>query len=139
MTLTKFRKNPPVFSPFFDSLFDSDFFDNRMQRDIPSANIKELDDRFEVELAVPGFDKDDVNIELNAGLLTISSEKSEEKEDKDARYSRREFYYQSFKRSFRMPDNVNEEDIKAQVKNGILKVDIPKRTEEKRTKTIQIS
>lgn len=139
MTLTKFRKSAPVFSPFFDSLLDSDFFDNRMQRDLPSTNIKELDDRFEVELAVPGFDKDDVNIELNDGLLTISSEKSEEKEDKDARYSRREFFYQSFKRSFRMPDNVNEENIKAQVKNGILKVEIPKRNEEKKAKTIQIS
>lgn len=140
MTLTKFRKNQPVFSPLFDNFFDSDFFGNGGSN-LPSANIKELEDRFEVELAVPGFDKNEINIELNDGLLTISSEKSKEhsEEDKKAHYSRREFQYASFTRSFRLPDNVKEEEINAQVNNGVLCVKIPKDGEQKRRKTIQIS
>jgi HSP20 family protein len=139
MTLTKFRKNSPVFSPFLDNFFESDFFDNRSAGNLPSANIKEKDDRFEIELAIPGFDKSDVKIELNDGLLTISSEKKDEKEEKDGHYSRREFQYSAFSRSFRLPENVKDEDIKAQFKNGVLLVDIPKAQEIKKVKSIEIS
>ncbi len=140
MALTKFRKNPPVFSPFFDNFFDNDFFGN-VGTNLPSANIKELDDRFEVELAVPGFDKDDIKIELNDGLLTISSEKSQEhsEADKETHYSRREFHYSSFSRSFRLPDLINEGEINAQVSKGVLCVKIPKDGAQKRRKTIDIS
>lgn len=141
MTLTKFRKNPPVFSPLFDNFFENDFFDGNGGGNLPSANIKEVNDRYEVELAIPGFDKNDLNIELNDGLLTISSEKTKEHkdEDKEAHYSRREFQYSSFTRSFRLPDKVKEDDIKAQVNNGILTVQIPKAEEMKKRKSIQIS
>lgn len=139
MTLTKFKKNAPVFSPFFDSFFDTEFFDTHSGNDLPSTNIKETDDHFEVELAVPGFDKKDVNVELNDGLLTISSEKAENKQDENARYSRREFRYQSFQRSFRLPENVQSDDIKAKVSNGILSVVIPKAKEQNKKKLIEIS
>lgn len=139
MTLTKFKKNSPVFSPFFDSFFDSEFFDTRSGNDLPSTNIKETDDYFEVELAVPGFDKNDVYVELNDGLLTISSEKTESKEDENARYSRREFRYQSFQRSFRLPENVKADEIKAKVSHGILSVVIPKAKEQNKKKQIEIS
>ena len=139
MTLTKFRKNSPVFSPLFDNFFDSEFFDARTNGNVPSANIKEKEDRFEVELAIPGFDKKDVHIELNDGLLTISSEKSSEDEEKDAHYSRREFQYASFTRSFRLPDNVNVDDIQAKFNNGVLEVHIPKAKELKKSKSIEIS
>ena len=139
MTLTKFRKNAPVLNPFFDNFFESDFFDNRNNGNLPSANIKEKEDQFEVELAIPGFDKDDVNIELNDNVLTVSSEKSDQSEEKDAHYSRREFQYSAFTRSFRLPDNVNEDDIKAKFNNGVLSVAIPKMKELKKSKSIKIS
>lgn len=139
MTLTKFRKNAPVLNPFFDNLFESDFFDHRPTGKLPSANIKEKEDRFEVDLAVPGFEKEDINIELHDNVLTISSEKSDEKEEKDTHYSRREFSFAAFTRSFRLPDNVNENDIKAKVKNGVLSVHIPKAQEMKKAKSIEIA
>lgn len=139
MTLTKFRKNAPVFSPFFDNFFDSEFFDARTNGNVPSANIKEKEDRFEVELAVPGFDKNEIKIDLNDGLLTISSEKTSENEEKDTHYSRREFQYASFSRSFRLPDNVKEDDIEAKFNNGVLEVHIPKAKELKKSKSIEIS
>lgn len=139
MTLTKFRKNAPVLNPFFDNFFDSEFFDTRSGGSAPLANIKEREDQFEVELAVPGFDKNDIQIDLNDGLLTISSEKTSENEDKDTHYSRREFQYASFTRSFRLPDNVNEDDIQAKFNNGVLEVHIPKAKELKKSKSIEIS
>lgn len=138
MTLTKFKKKQPVFSPFFENIFDSDFFDIRPTGNFPSANVKEKEDRFEVELAIPGFDKNDVKVELNDGLLTISSEKEEENEAKDGRYSRREFNYASFSRSFRLPDNIHEDHIEANFKNGVLVVEIPKAQEVKKVKAIEI-
>ena len=139
MTLTKFRKNAPVFSPLFDNFFDSEFFDTQSNGNVPSANIKEREDRFEVELAIPGFDKKDVKIELNDGLLTISSEKTSEDEEKDTHFSRREFQYAAFTRSFRLPDNVNVDDIQAKFNNGVLEVHIPKAKELKKSKSIEIS
>lgn len=140
MTLTKFKKQVPMRNPFFDNFFESDFFDNRPTAgNLPSANVKELEDRFEVELAVPGFDKKEVNIELNDNVLTISSERSDENEEKDGHYSRREFQYSSFSRSFRLPDNVREDDIKAKFNNGVLLVEIPKNQELKKRKSIKIS
>lgn len=139
MTLTKFKRNAPARNPFFDNFFESDFFDNTQSGKSPSANIKELGDRFEVELAIPGLEKEDLNIELNDNLLTISSEKTNEHEEKDAHYSRREFHFASFTRSFRLPENIRDEDIKATVKNGVLSVEIPKGVDQKKKKSISIS
>lgn len=139
MTLTRFKHNVPSRNPFFDNFFESDFFDTPQSGNWPSANIKELDNRFEVELAIPGLSKEDLNIELNDNLLTVSSEKSNEHEEKDTHYSRREFHYASFTRSFRLPENVADEDIKASVENGVLLVEIPKVEERKKKKMISIS
>lgn len=140
MTLTKFKKQVPMRNPFFDNFFENDFFDKLPTNgNLPSANVKELEDRFEVELAIPGFDKKEVSIELNDSVLTISSERSDEHEEKEGHYSRREFQYSSFSRSFRLPDNVKEDDINAKFKNGVLLVEIPKNQELKKRKSIKIS
>lgn len=90
-------------------------------------NIKESADKFEVEMAAPGFEKADFKIELNKDILTISSEKKVEKETKDDQeFTRREFSYQSFCRSFSLPDSTDRDNISARYDNGILKVEIPK-------------
>ncbi len=122
----------------FDRFFDNDMFDwtnrnySNTNTTLPSVNVKENNDAYEVEVAAPGFDKKDFNIELNNDVLTISSEKKIEKETKDdEQFTKREFSYQSFSRSFTLPVTVENEKIKAKYENGILRVMIPKKEEAK--------
>jgi HSP20 family protein len=135
MALVRFSNQFPT---LFDRFFENDLFDwsNRnystTDTTLPSVNIKESVDDFEVELAAPGFEKKDFNIELNHDLLTISSEKKVENETKEGQqFARREFSYQSFSRSFTLPNTADGDKIKAKYENGILKVSIPKREEAK--------
>jgi HSP20 family protein len=110
---------------------------------IPLVNIKETAENFEVEMAAPGMNKEDFKVELDGNLLTISSEKKETNEVKDGeRYSRREFSYQSFQRSFQLPKEVVDTDkIEAKYENGVLRLVVPKKEEAKPRppKMIQIS
>lgn len=118
-----------------DRLFNNDMFHrdfSETNTTSPLVNIKENEDRFGVEMAVPGFEKDDFNIELNHNKLTISSEKKEEKSHTEVeRYTRKEFSYQSFRRTFTLPNIVDSENISAQYKDGVLHVEIPKLEEAK--------
>jgi len=95
---------------------------------IPMVNVKETNENFEVEMAAPGMNKQDFKVELDGNLLTITSEKNQENETKEGeRYSRREFSYQSFQRSFQLPKEVVDADkIEAKYENGVLKLVIPK-------------
>jgi HSP20 family protein len=136
------------FPRLFDRFFEGDLFDwsNRNFSDtnttLPTVNIKESSEAFDVEVAAPGFSKDEFTIELNNDLLTISSEKKVENETKEGEnFTRREFSYQSFSRSFTLPNIVNSDKIGAKYENGILKVSIPKKEEAKPkpAKQIQIS
>ena len=134
MTLARFNNYPSL----FDQLFDTDLFDwsNRNYSEtnttVPSVNIKENADAFNVEMAVPGFDKKDFKIALDHNVLTISSEKKDENETKEGeRFTRHEYSYQSFSRSFTLPEAANGDKISAKYDNGILNVEIPKREEAK--------
>jgi HSP20 family protein len=112
--------------------FDDDRFVNSpflSGRSLPAVNVKESDKNFEVELAAPGYDKKDFKVDIDNGLLTISAEKKEEKEKKDDHYTRREFGYSSFSRTFNLPVNTNEDDIDARYEDGVLKLTIPKKEE----------
>ena len=127
MTLVKFKKSRlPWYDSMFTDLLGSDrlltndfMLDNKW---IPVMNVKESEDHFEIEMAAPGFNKKDFEISIENGLLKISAENSEEiKEEGD--YTRKEFNYNSFLRSFTLPENVNEEEmIDATYKRGILKL-----------------
>lgn len=135
MSLVRFTNQLPG---FFDHLFDNDLFDwsNRnfstTNTTLPAVNIKEGNDGFEVEMAAPGLEKKDFKIELNGDMLTISSEKKVEKETKEKElFTKREFSYQSFSRTFTLPNTVDDEKINAKYQNGILKVFIPKKEEAK--------
>lgn len=97
----------------------------------PAANIVEAADAYHVELNVPGRNKEDFNITVDKGLLTISYEKKEETKNEDLKVVRREFSFQSFKRSFTLDDKINAEAIQAKYENGLLKLLLPKLTEEK--------
>lgn len=122
----------------FDRFFDGDMFDwsnrnfSNTNTTIPSVNIKENTDAFMVEVAAPGFEKDDFKIELNLNTLSISSEKKVENETREGEvFTKREFSYQSFSRSFTLPQIADGDRIEANYQNGILTVLIPKREEAK--------
>jgi HSP20 family protein len=139
--------NLPMFSPFFED-FNREFFNwgNRnyssTSTTVPAVNIKENADTFEVEVAAPGMTKEDFKVTLDGNLLTISSAKEENHEEQKDNYTRREFSYQSFQRSFELQrDVVDQENIEATYENGMLKLSIPKKEEAKRKepRTIPIS
>lgn len=118
--------NGPVLSDFFDNdrFFDADWL---RKQSVPAVNVKETEKTFEIELAAPGLTKKDFEISVDNGMLTISSEKKEEKEEKEKNYTRKEFSYSSFSRSFTLPESVNEEDVKAYYEDGILRLHIAKK------------
>jgi HSP20 family protein len=122
----------------FDRLFEGDLFDwsNRnyslTNTTLPSVNIKENADEFKVEVAAPGLDKNDFKLQLDHEMLTISSEKTNENETKNGeRFTKREFSYQSFSRSFTLPQTADGERIEANYEKGVLTVIIPKKEEAK--------
>ncbi len=135
MTLVRYQNPmPTMFERFFNNELVNWGRDNYSETDttLPSVNIKETADAFEVEVAAPGFDKSDFNIELDNNLLTISSEKKVENEVKeDEKITRQEFSYQSFKRTFTLPEIVEGDKITAKYENGILSLTIPKKDEAK--------
>jgi HSP20 family protein len=110
-------------SDLFD--FDDDFFSTGMV--VPPANIIENKDHYKLDLSVPGMKRDDFKVDVEDGILTISSEKKEEREEDDKNYKRREFSYSSFSRSFTLSDNMDENNINAKYDNGMLQITIPKK------------
>ena len=91
------------------------------------VNVKENEKNFEIDLAAPGLSKKDFKVTADDGILTISSEKKEEGEKKENGYTRREFSYSSFSRSFVLPETANSEDVKASYEDGVLRLQIAKK------------
>ena len=150
MNITK--KNGNLFNTFpvlFNDFFTRDMYDwnqsnfSNSGTTVPAVNIKETKETFEVQLAAPGMKKDDFKIHLDGNLLTISSETgSQFEEQEESNYSRKEFSYQSFQRSFTLPKDVVDSDkINAKYEGGVLNLIIPKREEAKQKppRLIQIS
>lgn len=145
MSLVKRNEDYPMWPSIFNDFFGRNFLDftsrnfSATNTTLPSVNILEDQDQFTVELAAPGFDKADFKIENNDKVLTISSDKKVENEVKEGEcYSRKEFSYQSFSRSFTLPETVENEKITAKYENGILTVVLPKRDEAKPKPAFQI-
>jgi len=109
----------------------SDFFPGYVSSFSPEVNILEGDNEFTLEIAAPGVAKDEIQIQVENDMLTISSDKKQEKDEKSDNFLRREFGYRSFKRSFGLPDSVDQDQIKASYKDGVLNVVIPKKEEAK--------
>jgi len=131
MSLIKWNSNDlfPSIDSIWDNFFNRDFLSKGLDlgTKVPAVNTKETDGSFQIEVAVPGMKKEDFKIELDNNILTISSDKKEEKDEKDGeKISRREFSYFSFQRSFHLPNNVKEEEISAEYADGLLKLTIPK-------------
>ncbi|MEZ5084627.1 MAG: Hsp20/alpha crystallin family protein [Bacteroidales bacterium] len=150
MTLARLSNNWfPSFPSLVDRFFDGDLMDwNNSnfageQSTLPAVNVKENDNEFLIEVAAPGLKKEDFQLNFDNGRLTISSEKKDEKIEKEGeKVTRKEFSYTSFQRSFNVAENiVNAEKIAAKYNNGILYVSLPKREEvkPKPAKQIKIS
>merc|ERR1712054_377699 len=123
MRIVKYNNNnnnvfPSLMNEFFNDDFGLNFFNRNYS--VPSVNSIENNDSFEIDLAVPGMKKEDFSIELNDKVLVISSESSNNIENDKMRLN--EFNFSSFQRSFRVPDSVDQDKIKANYKNGILKI-----------------
>jgi HSP20 family protein len=140
--MTLIKRNGNLLNPspvFFDDLFNRDLLNwgnlnySDTNTTIPSVNIKETAENYEVEVAAPGMNKKDFKIELDGNSLTISAESGNQKEDKDdERYYRKEFSYQSFQRTFNLQkDVVDINKIQAKYENGLLHLHIPKKEEAK--------
>lgn len=142
--LPAIKKRTHVPSPadrFFGHDLMSSFFNDGADYTIPAVNIRDTENGYEIEMAVPGLSKKDIRINLENELLTVSSENKDEKETNSDGYMRREFSFTSFSRTFSVPEIVDTEKIKATQDNGLLRIELPKLKEEKvkKNKSIKIS
>ena len=132
--LTRQTLVPPVFDDFFrpfSQWFDDSSFVRRVAS-MPAVNIRENDDHYQLSIATPGLKKEDFHIDVENNTLTISSEKEEEKEEQETRFTRREYSYTSFSRSFGLPDDVKQDAIDAHYENGDLRITLPRKDEAKK-------
>ena len=124
------RKQAPFFPSLIDDFINQDWnLKTPSSITLPAVNIKDLEAQFEIELAVPGMKKSDFEIEVEDGLLSISSSLEEEQVTEKGKFTRREFSYNSFKRTFTIPDSVDPSNIEAQYSDGMLQLRLPKRKE----------
>ncbi len=134
MMLVPRRNNFDLFDDFFR---DDDFF-TRKERNLMKTDIREKKDKYIVEVDLPGFDKENIKLSLNNGYLEINAKvEKEDKKDKEERYVRKERFFGECSRSFFVGDDITEEDINAEFKNGILRIDIPKKEEQNHEKEIK--
>ncbi len=134
----------PSLAPLWEDFFGKDIMERagwRGASSMPAVNIEENPQAFEVTLAAPGLQRDDFVIELHNGVLTVSSKKEEkhEEHDKKGKYTRREFRYHAFSRSFTLPKEVDANKIEASYKDGILSIHLPKREPGKEQPVKQIT
>ncbi len=142
MTLTRFSNRVPS---FFDRFLEGDMMDwansnfSTTNTNLPAVNIKENNDEFIIEVAAPGMKKEDFRVNYDNGRLSISSEVREEVQDGE-KYTRREFSYQSFQRTFDISQELVDGDkINAKYSEGILQLSLPKREEIKPKPAREIS
>lgn len=134
MALIKFPTkslNTDAVNPFvntvFDNLFNDNFISDRLVSRVPAVNISESEKSFKIEMAAPGLDKSDFKINVDKNLITISAEKKEEQLSEEKLYSKKEFNYSSFSRSFTLPETVDYSNIEAAYEGGILILTVGKK------------
>lgn len=142
MSLTKYNTTdyrPLSFNSFVNRFFNDAFVDSATAASfVPQVDIAENEKSFEIHVAVPGMKKENFNLDINDNRLTISGERKFENEKKEKNFHSVETYFGSFKRSFQLPDGINEENIEARYQDGILYVVIPKDEKKLLKKTIEV-
>lgn len=141
------KNNQSLFPSFFNefnNLFNDEWLNTSNRHSVPAINVSEDEKEYKIEIAAPGTTREDFNLSVNNGLLSIKMEKKSDnkEENKDSKkYIRREFNYYKFEQRFSLPEDIDENNIEAQMTNGILCINLPKHnieTEEPKTKYIDI-
>jgi HSP20 family protein len=132
--MSNIKKSETSFPSMFSDLLDYDrFFGGQtlknLQNGFPAVNVKETEKEYKIELAVPGFKKENIDVHLDNDILHISAESKNEKNEEDENFTRKEFSYNSFSRSFQLPKSANNEKIDAKYEDGILKIKVNKKEE----------
>jgi HSP20 family protein len=147
MSLIKWKRTNggfPTLPSLYERFYDDDFFSNfpmfRKFLSVPAVNVLEEKDKFILEVAAPGMEKKDFEITVKEGVMTVKAEKEEKIEETEKGYTRREYDFHSFERSFWLPENVNAEKVDAKYENGVLKLILPKiEVKEPKVKAIKVS
>ena len=138
MSTKELTKRSESFPAFFDDFFKpwNEWFDNGgslgKTMTMPAVNVREDKDSYTVSLAAPGLKKEDFNVDVEGNMLTISSEKEEKKEEGDEKFTRKEYSYSAFSRSFNLPEDVKQDAIDARYENGVLNIRLPRKEEAKK-------
>lgn len=143
MTLVKFNNGHrnavnPWFNDVFNSLINDSTLNDRFVTKTPAVNIAETENEFHIELAAPGLKKEDFKISLDKNVLSVSAEKKTENVEEGKKYSKREYSYASFVRSFTLPEVADQAKIEAEYADGILKLNVAKK-EDAKVQTREIS
>ena len=137
MTLVKFangHKNHavnPFFSDVFDSILNDSFLSDKLASRVPAVNISETENEFHIELAAPGLKKEDFKISLDKNVLSVSADKKTENVEVGKKFSKREYSYNSFTRSFTLPEVADAAKIEAEYTDGVLKLNVAKKEDAK--------
>ncbi|WP_028787591.1 Hsp20/alpha crystallin family protein [Terrimonas ferruginea] len=135
-------ETPGLLTDFFkpwNEWFQKDFFLPARVLSVPAVNIVETSDAYEVSLAAPGMEKEDFQINVEGNLLTILAEKEVTKDEKEKKFTRKEYSYSSFSRSFNLPDAVNKDKIDARYENGVLHLLLPRNKEARQSAAKKIA
>lgn len=141
LSLRPLSDTAPRFSSLIESFFNDEvpsIFNSDWYRTSPLVNIKDANDSYQIEMAAPGFNKENFSVKVEDNILTISATQNDEKQTEGEKYTRKEFHYQSFTRSFTLPKKIDSSKITANYENGILKVTLPKPEEEKTKGALEI-
>jgi len=142
MTMMRFNPNSDL-ADLFENLFGNEKREKMERKSYecaPSTNILETKENFKLQMAVPGVKKEDIKIDLEKNILNIISEKSaQEQNENEVKFTRKEFVYGTFSRSFTLPDTIDTDKIGAEVNDGILTVTLPKKEETKISKQIKVA
>ena len=130
--IAKINRNyvPAYWDDFFNDSFFNQVKSTSCTGTIPAVNVSENDEGYTIEVAAPGIERKDFNLEVDNEVLTISTEQKASKEEQKQTFLRREFNFQTFKRSFQLPETIDHEQIKATHEAGILTLTLPKKEEE---------
>lgn len=122
------NRNLPTWNSWVDNFFNNEGLLHSLGSEsaVPAVNISETENQYELELAAPGMNKKDFNVEVENGNLCISSESETSEETEEKNFTRKEYSYNSFRRSFSLPENASDSEINAQYKDGVLHISIPK-------------
>jgi HSP20 family protein len=138
MKLVRFKNSalPGFFNDNWAQFFNDDFSTTEFRSTKPAVNVRETENGYSLEVAAPGMKKEDFRIDLDRNILTISVSKENEQQEQATGYTRREFHYSSFSRSFTLPETIDTESISGSYTDGILNVQIPKKVEAKPEKKV---